>query len=288
MPDYAIGFEKGPISPYAHVQTENMECEVEPEDISLRSFRVMDTLENHIWDDDSHLDLRVRSALMDIADDFWKTCNIKWVKPKTVLITGSICNYNWSEYSDVDLHLVVDFGEVHDNKEFVQEYFNNKKNEWNNAHDKLNVYGFPVELYVEDISAKTISAGIYDLWKNEWVKKPEHGDVKPIQLNKYAIKQIASELMTEIDDLCDAFKNEDDKHKIEKIANDSDKLHKRIKDIRKAGLKHSEMDSLNLVYKVLRRSEYLDKLWNLREDIYDKLNSVGDNKTFKDMVTISF
>jgi hypothetical protein len=287
-PDYTIGFEKDEITPYAHVQNENIECEVEPEEINLRSFRVRDTLENHIWDEDGCLDLRVRRALMDIADDFWETCNIRWVKPKTVLLTGSICNYNWSEYSDVDLHVVVDFGKVHERKDFVQEYFDDKKNEWNNSHEKLTVYGFPVELYVEDIGADTVSSGVYDLWNNEWVREPEKGNIKPIQLNKYAIKQISSEIMTEIDDLCDTFDNEDDKHRIEEIGEVSDKLLKKIKAVRKAGLKKGEMGTGNLVYKVLRRSGYLDKLWKLMEDIYDKLNSVGEDNSFVEKITATF
>ena len=102
---------------------ENIEFEIEPEEIRLDSFKVKDYLENHIWNDDGSLDLSVRRALLDISDDFWESCNIRWVKPKTVLLTGSICNFNWSEFSDVDVHLVVDFSEIHENKEFVQEYF---------------------------------------------------------------------------------------------------------------------------------------------------------------------
>lgn len=287
-PDYTIGFEKGPINPYAHIQTENMECEVEPEEISLRSFRVRDYLENHIWDEDGCLDLRVRRALMDIADDFWKTCNIKWVKPETVILTGSICNYNWSEYSDIDLHVVVDFSKIHKNQEFVQEYFDDKKNDWNDSHGKLKVYGFPVEMYVQNIGAETASQAIYDLWKNEWVKEPKEGNIKPIKLNKYAIKEIAAEIMTEIDELCEAFEKEEDKHKIEEINDKIDKLLKKIKSVRKAGLKHGEMGSGNLAYKVMRRTGYLDKLWNLSQDVYDKLNSIEAHKSFTRKISTKF
>ena len=86
--------------PNRHMQNENMEYEVEPEEISLESFAVRDYLDNHIWNDDNVLDSRVRNSLIDISDDFWDSCGIRWVKPKTVILTGSICNFNWSEYSD--------------------------------------------------------------------------------------------------------------------------------------------------------------------------------------------
>lgn len=264
---------------------ENLALEVEPEEISLKSFKVNDYLENHIWDDEGNLDPCVRRVLMAVSDDFWESCNIRWVKPKTVLLTGSICNFNWSEYSDIDVHVVVDFSEIHDNKEFVQEYFDDKKNDWNNTYEDLNVYGFPVELYVEDVDADTTSAGIYDLWQNKWLKEPEEGDIKPIKLNKYAIKNIASEIMTEIDDLCDAFEGENDKHKIEEISDAADDLSKKIKKIRKIGLKKGEMGSGNIVYKVARRMGYLDKLWKLKTDCYTKINSIGDDETFDKKIT---
>lgn len=287
-PDYFIGFENGDISPYAHIQNENMECEVEPGEVSLKSFKVKDYLENHIWNDDGTLDSRVRLSLLHIADDFWETCNIRWVKPISIRLTGSICNYNWSEYSDVDLHIVVDFSDIHKNKDFVQEYFDDKKNEWNNEHDNLHIYGFPVEVYVEDVSASTVSLGVYDVTKNEWVKRPDSSKIRPIKLNKYAIKQVAADLMTDIDCLVDAFDKEDDKQKIKKIGSESDDVLNKIKSYRKSGLKDGEMGSGNIVYKCIRRSGYLDKLWDLRRDIYDKLNSIEDNKSFKDRIKLKF
>lgn len=287
-PDYKICFEHGGVEPYAHIQTENVECEVEPEEISLKSFKIRDYLENHIWDEDNTLDIRARNALIDISDDFWESCNIRWVKPKTVLLTGSMCNFNWSEYSDIDVHIVVDFSEIHENKDFVQEYFNEKKDNWNNSHEGLKVYGYPVEMYVEDINADTESGGIYDLWKNEWIKEPTEGKIEPIRLNKYAIKDIASEIMTKIDDLCGSYENEDDKHKLEVINKDAKELKDKIKKIRKIGLKHSESGSLNIVFKVLRRSGYLDKLRELMHNTYDKINSITENNHFSKSINRIF
>lgn len=263
---------------------ENIALEVEPEEIRLDSFKVKDYLENHIWNDDGSLDLSVRRALLDISDDFWESCNIRWVKPKTVLLTGSICNFNWSEFSDVDVHLVVDFSEIHENKEFVQEYFDDKKNDWNNTHENLNVYGFPVEMYVEDIDAETESSAIYDLWENKWLKKPKEGNIEPIKLNKYGIKQVASDLMTQVDDLCDIFEKEHDKHKLEEIHDEADRISKLFKDIRKVGLKKGESGSGNIVYKVARRMGYLDKLWKLKTDCYDRINSINKSDTFNQKI----
>ena len=277
-PDYKLCFEKGGFEPYAHIQQENVECEVDSDDINLKSFRVKNHLEDNIWDGDE-LNLRVRDKLMTIADDFWESCNIKWVKPKTVVLTGSICNFNWSSFSDIDVLVVVDFSEIHERKDFVQEYFDEKKNDWNNTHDNLNIFGYPVELYVEDVDAETESNGIYDLWKNEWIKKPD--DIESIGLKKYAIKDIASRIMTRIDDMSDKFHSTEDSYELEKLNKKIVSLRKHIKEMRKEGLKHGEMGMLNIVYKVIKRSGYMDKLRDLNHEIYDKINSLNENKSFE-------
>ena len=80
----------------------------------------------------------------------------------------AICNFNWSSFSDIDLHLVVDFKEVDEKTEFVRSYLDSKKNEWNNEHENLNIFGHQVELYVQDIDETPESDGIYDLEENDW------------------------------------------------------------------------------------------------------------------------
>ena len=110
--EYTLGFERSDVSPYAHIQTENIELEVEPEEISLNSFQKKNHLAPKLWNG-TKLDSNARLTLMDIADDFWDFCKIRWVDVEDVILVGSICNFNWSEFSDIDVHLVVDFGKVH-------------------------------------------------------------------------------------------------------------------------------------------------------------------------------
>lgn len=264
---------------YGHVVQnslgENVIPEVDAEDISLSSFKKEKTLVPEIWKDDK-LDSKVRLRLLDIADDFWDTMGVTWVKPEGYILTGSICNFNWSEYSDIDLHIVVDFEKVDKRVEFVEEYFNSKKNAWNNEHESLEIYGYKVELYVEDIDAETESGGIYDLEGNEWFKKPNPDDIEEIGLEKYEIKSIAADFMTQIDDLIDGAKSTDDKHVLEKISEEAEDLLSTIQETRKEGLEDGEMGVGNIVYKVLRRAGYLDKLWDLIASLYDDVNSLNE------------
>ena len=260
-------------SDYFHIE-ENQELEVDSSEINLSSFKKENHLAPKIWKG-SKINSRVRLKLLDIADDFWDTCNLNWVKLKGIHLTGSICNFNWSKFSDIDLHLVVDFSDIDERADFVQQYFDAKKNEWNTEHDNLKIYGFPVELYVEDINAKTQSGGLYDLEKNSWIKEPSANDINPIGLNKYEIKEKSANIMTKIDDYENLLNSTDDDAKLRKLGIKAHNLLMKIKKMRKYGLKRGgESDPYNIIYKVLRRTEYLDKLWGISSKLYDKLNSI--------------
>ena len=272
-PQGSRNFYEGAISREAI--SENFDFEVNSSEIDLSSFKKKHELVPNIWKPNGSLDSRVRLKLLDIADDFWKYVNLSWVKPKGIILTGSICNFNWSQYSDIDLHLIADFAEIDEKTEFVKDYLDMKKNEWNSEHDKLEIMGYPVELYVQDVGEMPKSNGIYDLEGNKWLKEPNAKDIKQIGLNKFSIKDRTAKIMTIIDDMYDALASTDDCHEIEVIANDADYLWKKIKDMRKNSLeRNGENGNGNICYKYMRRVGYLDKLWRLRTLSYDKLNSI--------------
>ena len=275
LDEYGIGTE-GSANDYMHITNENVELEVSPSDINLSSFSKKKGLVDKIWDG-MDLNSRVRLKLLDIADDFWKFADTNWVDMNGILLTGSICNFNWSDKSDIDLHIVVNFSDVDEREDFVRKYYNSKKNDWNNEHNRLNIYGFPVEIYVKDINDSVHSNGVYDLEKNEWVKKPDSDDVIDISLSKYYIKKKAADIMTDIDDMIDELSSTDDKHISEEIMDMAQEIIEKLKDERKKSLdKYGESGIWNVIYKVIRRSGYFDKVWDLINDAYDKVNSIEE------------
>ena len=246
---------------------ENLE-EVDAEDLNLDSFKVKDELQPDIWIN-GKINSEVRKHLLEIAHDFYDSLEIKWSRPLDVLITGSIANYNWSEYSDIDLHLVLNFSEVYDDTELLEDYFKAKKDLWNNDHENLTIYGFPVEVYMEDTADPPKSAGKFSLFKNEWIEKPK--DLSDAKLNEDFIKSEAAKIMTKIDDLGES---EEDPRS---IYNKCDRLFEYMKDIRKKGLEteSAEMSSGNIIWKVIRREGYIDKLVDIMIEAYDKINTIG-------------
>lgn len=270
--EFTIGCEGGGPGAYYHI-AENAEDEVEDSEVDLSSFRRRDEMAG-IWDN-GMLDSRVRLALLDIADDFWSGLEVDWVKPEDIVLMGSICNYNWSRFSDIDLHIIVDFSKVDDKTDFVKEYFDAKKSEWNNKHgENLKIHGFPIEIYVQDVGEENASNAVYSLETNEWIKAPDKSQIGRLGLDKYDIKRLAAKIMTRIDDISDAFEG-GDKHAAEATLRKCERLKKAIRNMRKISLEEEgEMGVGNIAFKVLRRTGYMEKLSNLKDAAYDAVNSI--------------
>lgn len=243
-----------------------------PDEISLDSFEVKDELNPKFWVG-GKLKTNVRIRLLDIAHDFFEDLDVRWIKPKDVVLTGSLANYNWSKYSDIDLHIIVDFSEVYDKTEFVEDYFNSKKIIWNEAHDTLKIYGFPVEVYVEDYKAPSESSGVYSLVTNEWINEPEQMDDG--KMHRDYIKDVSAKCMNKIDELSDKCETKDIEV-LKKVSYKAKRLFDGLKDLRKKGLKspYKEMSSGNIIWKVLRRTEYLDKLYEIIDKTYNKIKTI--------------
>ena len=272
------------LTDYAHVVDEAMDAIYselssnqitnETADIDFSSFTPQQELNPKIWPN-GKINSRVRLKLLDIADDFFKTLKIGWLKPIDILLTGSMANYNWSKYSDFDLHLLLDFSDVDENVDFVHEYFTAKKKLWNEEHENLMIYGFPVEVYVQDIDENLISNGIYSLYKNKWIIEPSKDNLQSLGQDKETIKSKAIETMKKIDALYNATFDINHGSDGEKLLAQIQKLITIIKGIRKQSLtKGGEMVAGNIFFKILRRTGYIEKLFNAKTLAYDRKESI--------------
>lgn len=242
---------------------------VDPDNINLSSFEQKDELNPKLWVNNK-LNSNVRLRLLDIVDDFLKECSLEWIKPKDIVLTGSMAGYNWSKYSDIDVHILIDYKELFDDKDVVEDYFITKKNEWNNEHDNLTIYGYAVEIFVQDQQEKEYG-GVYSIEDNKWVKEPNMDD--DFDLDKDKIKKMSAKYMDKIDKLEEKFNNATTNKSLDTAFKNFRKLFKLLKEMRKDSLK-SKNNVGDIVYKVLRRTGYLDKLYKLKIESYDKLKSL--------------
>jgi hypothetical protein len=158
---------------------------------------------------------------------------------------------------------MIDYNEVDDNESLVSEYLSAKKNLWNEKHD-IKIFGYDVELYVQDMNEEHVSTGVYSVMWDDWLVKPEKGSPK---LDTKKIKQKAAGIIDSYESLIAAYYQGEYDKVIRRIKTTKEK----IKKLRQSGLdREGEYSYENITFKVLRRVGLLDKLAELETLAYDK------------------
>ena len=232
----------------------------------VKSFKPKDSLSDQIFEgSDGKFSMRddIRKRLIEISNNFIESFGVKFFI-HDVILTGSLSNYNWSQYSDVDLHILIDFDETEHPMDLVKEFFDAKERVWNEKHD-IKIKGFDVEVYVQDVKQEHISSGVYSILHNKWLIEPEKN--KP-NIDDRMILQKGEHYAKQIDSLI----KKSNKTNILQMIDD---FRKKIKTFRQSGLEQGgEYSYENLTFKLLRRNGYFGKLIKLKKDITDKKLSV--------------
>lgn len=227
----------------------------------IKSFHLKNELNPKVWDD-MEIKPEIREKLLTIAQDFYSNTDLK-AKIKDITLTGSLANYNWSEkYSDYDLHILIDFKEVNEDVDLVKKFVDAIKNIWNKQYD-LTIEGYEVEVYIQSIKEPHRSSGVYSLLNNKWNLKPVKSDFVPDEIE---IKEKSKGVMMMIDDLEKDIEKYDYEEFIKKIK----KVWSKIKRYRNSGLESEggEHSTGNLVFKLLRRNGYIEKILEIKKKSY--------------------
>jgi len=258
------------IDDIANSISDNISKEIKiPADV-LNSFAIKSELNPQIWKEDK-LNSSVRTKLIKIANDFFKELKLpSEVKMKDIIFTGSLANFNWSKFSDIDLHIVLDFSQIEAEEQFKEDFFYAQKALWNQAHD-ITVYKYPVELYVQDKKAKLVASAVYSVKNDKWILQSKREEFK---VNKKVIKQKADRFIDNLKDI----RKDYDENKLQSVVDKVQTLKDKIKNYRTSGLEDGgEYAIENLVFKTLRRTPFMDILDSYKAKAYDKLMSVKEN-----------
>jgi hypothetical protein len=217
-----------------------------------KGYEEHDQLNPKLWDGDQ-LRPEVKIKLLQIADKFKEFVDLD-IPVLDIHITGGQVTYHYTEQSDLDLHLIVDYSKIQCDQE-VEELLDTKRLLFKEKF-QINIRGIPVEPGTEDINRPTVSSA-WSLKTNSWIREPknysgkiDHENIK--KQYKYWDKLIGSVL--EQNDLKSA-----------------QKVLKLLRKYRKSGLKHSgEYGVENLVYKSLRNSSVLAKLVSFIDNEYNQ------------------
>lgn len=218
-----------------------------------------DELNPEVWDG-TELRVDVRYKLLEIAQRFVEYLEVPNFKLLDVILRGSLVNYNYTQYSDFDLHIVTDYAEL--NCDITEPFYMAKKLIWNDQHD-ITIKGHEVELYVEDKDAHNVSAGMYSVLDNKWIDVPTHE--KP-SIDDRAVNAKARDLMTQITRAVKAGS-----------AEDLDRLKDKIKTMRQSGLDaNGEFSTENLAFKIIRNKGYMEKLYKAKNQKVDQELSLDE------------
>ena len=150
------------------------------------------------------------------------------------------------------------------NAELVKAFFDASRMRWNELHD-IKIYGFEVEVYVEDVDDEHRSSGVYSILRDEWITEPDSSDVN----FEFSVARAKSEdILTQVN-MIEKFA----KKKPRVALNAIERLKSKIRSMRKAGLMSTkqEFSAENIAFKILRREEVLQKLNDMKYDAYDDI-----------------
>ncbi len=197
-----------------------------------------------------------RYKLLRAAKFFIDQLDVPGFRVYDVVLTGSMANFNYTKYSDFDVHVVTRYSELQCD-DIAEAFYQAKKKIWNDNHDII-VRGHEVELYVEDIDQPPVAAGIYSLLDDSWIRQPEFS--RP-GIDNRAVNLKVEDLITQINATIRAADDPED----------ITRLFAKLRKMRQSGLDQGgEYSVENLSYKILRNLGYLDKMTQARQDQQDR------------------
>ena len=222
-------------------------------------------LHKDVWDivdDRVKLKKEIKDQLIKIAMDFFLTLDVE-----DITLTGSMANFNYSEHSDFDVHILMDFSKINDDAELVKQLMLSKKSLWNEKHN-IKIKNHDVEMYVQGTDEVHYSTGVYDLIKDEWIAEPAY---QAVDIDKTAIIDKVQDIMGRIESVMQS------PNRLKEI----DKLKEKIRNMRQCGLETGGEYSIeNLAFKTLRNIGEITKLYATATSDYDAMMSI-DEKEFK-------
>lgn len=150
-----------------------------------------------IWED-KKLKRDVREAIIDIVSEFMDNLIIP-VEILDVRVVGSNASYNYTEHSDLDVHIISNLELVGSPTEIVQALYNSERSNFNRTHN-IKIKGIDVELYVEDVNSSVTSNGIYSVIDDIWIKEPQTIKERSVKIDKKELRDLVNSVKSVLAD----------------------------------------------------------------------------------------
>jgi hypothetical protein len=216
----------------------------------------------------------LQNLSVDVLNDLNTNLNINII-PTTTILTGSLCGFNWDDYSDIDLHILVDYSAIPIYKrDLIKKTLALYAKNWN-TENQYTLHNRKLELYFQDSNEKHESPGIYDITHNHWIKEPTGADIK----TNGNVTSAADKYKADVQAMVDAYESEPNKTKefINNTLEDVKKYWNSIRDMRKVSLKNDGLYGMgNLVFKQLRRNNTLQMIIDFMRKLKNDTLNIGE------------
>ena len=150
-----------------------------------------------LWED-KKLKRDVREAIIDIVSEFMDNLIIP-VEILDVRVVGSNASCNYTEHSDLDVHIISNLEIVGSPTEIVQALYNSERSNFNRTHN-IKIKGIDVELYVEDVNSSVTSNGIYSVIDDIWIKEPQIIKERSVKIDKKELRDLVNSVKSVLAD----------------------------------------------------------------------------------------
>lgn len=214
----------------------------------------------------------IRKKLIKIAEEFYEKfeSTIGKIPILDIQLTGSLANFNYTDLSDLDVHVLIDFDKIKAPNKIVKSSVDGIRFVWNMRHD-IKMRGHDVELYLQDSKEPHTASGLFSLKNNEWVRKPKFD---PPSVDEDDVHKKFDGIAQDINQFESKLLHTSEPKESRSLFKRAEALKEKIHKMRKEGLeKNGEFSVGNLAFKKLRNDGYIEKLINVISEAYDKIYS---------------
>ena len=225
------------------------------------------TLNRKFWSEDNKFDPAIREKLLSITEDFLDKLDLEDVVVHDVTLTGSNSNYNYNDYSDLDVHVLIDYKDINEDEALVKKALDGQRFMWNLRHN-IGFRDHDVEMYMQDKDEPHIASGLYSLLNDEWLVQPTYDppsiDERDVYKKAETIKDDVRILQEKVSEVKGASAKD--------LHDKAERLKKKISKMRKRGLaREGEFSVENLAFKILRNTNVIGDLIDIIANTYDKI-----------------
>lgn len=209
-------------------------------------FQIHDELNPKLWDEDQKLKEEVKNKIIEIVSEFEDYIDYP-IDIVDIQLVGSNASYNYTDNSDLDVHIIANFEETSNEPELLKMLYDAKKSSFNKEYD-ISIHGVEIEMYIQDIQSGITSNGIYSICDDDWIKKPK----KITSVKTFDLSKEIENWKAKIKDVLDS----KDSKKIEEV--------------------------IDMLYLIRHNSIAVDGEWGKGNQLYKELRNLGLVQALKD------